>query len=639
MRLLAATVLGLLFVSPERADRPAPMQFGAVREIAPGVFFRYSSISPTDPNVFGGSNHAWVVFEDHVVVIDANFPREAADVVAAIRKTTDKPIRYVLDTHHHGDHAYGNVVWAKAGATIVAQRNCARLLRLNGPAEFAAAGKGPTGRKDVAATVLKQPSLVFDDRLVLDDGTQRVEFLYLGHSHTIGDAIAWLPKHRILCTGDACVNGPYNYMGHAHSASWIRCLEKMQALDPKLICPGHGLPEGPELLRKQQRYFVELRQQVRQGIDKGQEVEDIVKAIDLPWYKEWTTVPPAADNVRHVYNEFMGLVAPWEFEYDLGILAGPSPTKDTPGWTKPKRIVVPAGLTPAQLTGLKRAAPVIEFVPARSAEEAARLVDDADAVLGHATTEVVAAGKRLRWVQAAPGGVTPELMRALNGRDVTVTASERIHAPQVADATFALLLGLTRNLLGKAKIPPVELRGKTLLVLGLGGAGEQIARRGQAFGMRVLALDDEAKDRPAAVARLDRLARLREWLPEADVVVLALPLTAKHRGLLGSAELKAMKRSAFLVNAAHTSLIDLDALADVLAAGAGPRGVGLDTTDVGPLPADHPLRQQPGVLLTAHSGAPAPEAQQRLWRFYRENVRRFAAGEPLLGVVERSADR
>ncbi|MFO0926805.1 MAG: NAD(P)-dependent oxidoreductase [Gemmataceae bacterium] len=129
-----------------------------------------------------------------------------------------------------------------------------------------------------------------------------------------------------------------------------------------------------------------------------------------------------------------------------------------------------------------------------------RLVEDADAVLGHVTPEVVAAGKRLRWVQAAPGGVTPELLGALNGRDVTVTASDRVNAPQVADATFALLLGLTRNLLGKTKTPPVELRGKTLLVVGLGGAGEQVARRGQAFGMRVLALDDEATERPAAVA-------------------------------------------------------------------------------------------------------------------------------------------
>src|SRR5262249_52577781 len=193
--------------------------FNDVKEVAPGVFFRYSAISATDKDVvFGGSNNIWVVFEDYVVVIDANFPKEAADVIAAVKKTTDKPIRYVLDTHHHGDHAYGNAVFGQAGSSIVAQTNCARLLRVNGPKEFAEAGRGPTGRKDVAESRLKVPNVVFDDKLVLDDGTQRVEFLFLGHAHTAGDAFAYLPKQQLLCTGDACVNRAYNFMAHSASA-------------------------------------------------------------------------------------------------------------------------------------------------------------------------------------------------------------------------------------------------------------------------------------------------------------------------------------------------------------------------------------------------------------------------------------
>src|SRR5438309_554283 len=105
----------------KNADPPKPpaMKFNDVAEVAPGVFFRYSSISATDKSVpFGGSNNIWVVFKDYVVVIDANFPKEAEDVVAAIKKTTDKPIKYVLDTHHHGDHAYGNCACAKIGAKI-----------------------------------------------------------------------------------------------------------------------------------------------------------------------------------------------------------------------------------------------------------------------------------------------------------------------------------------------------------------------------------------------------------------------------------------------------------------------------------------------------------------------------------------
>src|SRR5436190_23621267 len=129
--LLAAVIASTQQSARTSAPPPLPeMNFNEVREISPGVFFRYSSISATDPKVpFGGCNNTWVVFKDYVVVIDANFPKEAADVLAAIKKTTDKPVKYVLDTHHHGDHSYGNNVWSKAGAQIVAHKNAARLLQ------------------------------------------------------------------------------------------------------------------------------------------------------------------------------------------------------------------------------------------------------------------------------------------------------------------------------------------------------------------------------------------------------------------------------------------------------------------------------------------------------------------------------
>src|SRR5438128_1505985 len=239
--LLIVVGLGVLTASAWAGDDLPKMKFNEVREIAPGVFFRYSSISATDKSVeFGGSNNIWIVFEDYVAVYDANFPKEAGDVIAAIRKTTDKPIRYVLDSHHHGDHAYGNAIFAKAGATVVAQANCARLLRVNGPSEFADAGKGKTGRKDIADSFLKVPDLIFDEKLVFDDGKQRAEMYFFGHAHTAGDAFLYLPQHKVLCTGDACTNGAFNYMGHSDSASWIRVLEKAQQLDVKIVCPGHG---------------------------------------------------------------------------------------------------------------------------------------------------------------------------------------------------------------------------------------------------------------------------------------------------------------------------------------------------------------------------------------------------------------
>src|SRR5713101_5282420 len=124
-------VILLALAAPVDSGGKLPkMEFNEVLEIAPGVYFRYSAISATDKKVeFGGSNNIWIVFDDYVAVYDANFPKEAGDVIRAIRKTTDKPIRYVLNSHHHGDHSYGNAVFAKEGASIVAQRNCYRWLR------------------------------------------------------------------------------------------------------------------------------------------------------------------------------------------------------------------------------------------------------------------------------------------------------------------------------------------------------------------------------------------------------------------------------------------------------------------------------------------------------------------------------
>jgi len=319
---LGAFVLAVIAAEDKpKAEKPKPpeMKFDEVKEIAPGVFFRYSSISATDTKVpFGGSNNIWIVFKDYVVVIDANFPKEAGDVIEAIKKTTNKPIKYVLDTHHHGDHAYGNCIWAKEGAKIVAHTNAARLLKANGPKQWEEAAKG---RKDIQENELKQADIPFDDKYVLDDGTQRVEFLHFGHSHTIGDAVAYLPKHKILCTGDACVNGSFNFMGHANSASWIQCLEKMEKLDIDLICPGHGKVATKDLLALQKRYFADMRTEIKKGIDAKKTLPEITDGLEMAWYKDWTgkAAKDVKDNVKHVFDELNGKI-----EHDrLGMNAAP----------------------------------------------------------------------------------------------------------------------------------------------------------------------------------------------------------------------------------------------------------------------------------------------------------------------------
>jgi phosphoglycerate dehydrogenase-like enzyme/glyoxylase-like metal-dependent hydrolase (beta-lactamase superfamily II) len=653
-------ILALLLTTGAAVGQDVPkMKFNDVKEIAPGVFFRYSAISATDDKVvFGGSNNIWVVCEDYVVVFDANFPTGAKEVVEEIRKTTNKPIRYVLDSHHHGDHAYGNAVFAKEGATIVAQVHCAHWLRTKGAKEFEEAGKPPAGRPDLRDSFLKQPSLVFDDKLVIDDGKQRIEFLHFGHAHTVGDAFMYLPKHKILCTGDACVNGAFNYMGHADVASWIRVLEQAEQLDVNIVLPGHGPPDTKALLTRQKKYFVELRQQVRNGINERLDFQAIKKSINLPWYKEWTGVPPAVDNIKHVYAEMTGLVPPADLVEDFGIYEGPSPTKDSPGWTKPKRILVP-NLMPSRLAELKAIAPEVFFVPVKTAAEAAKEAGDADAVLGFCTPDIVKAGKKLRWIQVAHAGVEKDLFPELIKSDIVLTNTQRLYGPNVADQAFALLLSLTRGLSKamhpqlitpgkdgpidlnkhwnylKNSVDPQELHGKTMLIVGLGGLGTQIAKRADAFGMRVIAVDPNDKIvKPAFVFSLQTPDKLLGLLPQADVVVLACPLTEQTRGSFAKAQFKAMKQSAYLINIARGGIVKTADLLEALQS-KGIAGAGLDVTDPEPLPNDDPLWKLHNVVISPHVGGQSAGAQDRQWRLFRENVRRFVAGERLLCVVDK----
>jgi glyoxylase-like metal-dependent hydrolase (beta-lactamase superfamily II) len=269
-----------------------------VKELAPGVYFRQCQ---TDP-VFKGCNQGWVVFRDFVLVIEANFPDQAEEVVREIRKQTDKPIKFVFDTHYHGDHADGNMIYTAVGATPIAAERSKPLFETKGIAGFQQSQKSKPelyGKLKYAT-----PGLYFPNKLVIDDGTQRVELLYFGHAHTAGDAVAWLPDHGILFTGDACVNGAFNYMGDSDLASWVNVLGQMQELPVKTLCPGHGELSDKTLLAKQQKYFVDLKAAIEKLAGAGKSLDEIKKELELPGYKEWTGVDikTRTENIEHVHG-------------------------------------------------------------------------------------------------------------------------------------------------------------------------------------------------------------------------------------------------------------------------------------------------------------------------------------------------
>lgn len=270
-----------------------------VTEVAPGVFFRKMQWKPQ----FIGCNQGWIIFDDFVLVIEASFPNQARELVKEIRKTTDKPIKYVFDTHWHGDHADGNPVFIAEGASAIASEQSREQFVQKGIPYF----EQQMQQKPDEYGGLKYgvPALYFPRKMVIEDSTQRVELIHFGHGHTPGDAVAWLPRQGILFTGDSCVNGPFNYMGESDTASWIMVLTEMAKLPIKKICPGHGDASDASLIERQRRYFVELRQSVQEGIAAGKSVDAIKASISLDWYKEWTgaAAKEQTENIEHVHRE------------------------------------------------------------------------------------------------------------------------------------------------------------------------------------------------------------------------------------------------------------------------------------------------------------------------------------------------
>ena len=258
---------------------PCSGEVNKVDKVAPDVYFHEGDLSG-----HGHCNNGWVIFEDYVLVIDGNFPSGAQEIIPKIKAITTKPIRFAFDTHHHGDHAYGNQIWVDNGATPVAHTGVIEEMKKYETGHY---GDKPgrwedtaKTRPDVAATKLKPPTLLFKKDMIFDDGKHRVELIHFGVAHTHGDGFAWLPKEKILFTGDACVNGPYNYVADGNVEEWVATLEAARQLGAQTICPGHGPRGTAGVLADQKQYFVELRKEVKKLVDQKKNPEEVKRAVN-----------------------------------------------------------------------------------------------------------------------------------------------------------------------------------------------------------------------------------------------------------------------------------------------------------------------------------------------------------------------
>jgi cyclase len=244
--------------------RGASGQDLAPQKVADGVWFLVGDSSK------GYSNTTIIEMESYLVVVDANYPGRAKELLTVVKGLSGKPVRYVFDTHAHGDHSYGNSVWTAAGSTTMAFRGVVTEMDRWEPARWQAAMGKRDDVRDTGDRDVQRPRKVIDgDTFVLKDKIREVRFLYLGWGHTPGDGYVWLPKERVLCTGDAAVNGPRNKLLDANIANWPDVLDKALALKPLYVLPGHGEAGGAEILSGQETFLRDLYREVKLQTDAG----------------------------------------------------------------------------------------------------------------------------------------------------------------------------------------------------------------------------------------------------------------------------------------------------------------------------------------------------------------------------------
>jgi len=318
-----------------QAQTPAPQAAYRFQQIVPGI---YSAIGTGTMNV--GSNSAVIVNQDDVLIVDSHIsPESGRAMLQELKAITDKPVRFLVNTHFHYDHVNGNQAFSPAVDVIGHEFTRRKLtpailekgmfadllkgmpkqlddLRARAAAEADAAAKARLDQQLRVQTAfgasLKElkvtpPNVTVDDRLTLFRGDREIRLLYLGHGHTAGDLVVFLPKERVLCSGDLLVNGVANLID-GFVDEWPDALEKLKALDFVDVIPGHGEPfKGKERIDWFQDYLRDLWKQTMALHAQKLSPEDAAARIDMRAHRgHYATIPDrpgiAVSTVSRLYE-------------------------------------------------------------------------------------------------------------------------------------------------------------------------------------------------------------------------------------------------------------------------------------------------------------------------------------------------
>lgn len=277
-------------------------------------------------------------------------------------------------------------------------------------------------------------------------------------------------------------------------------------------------------------------------------------------------------------------------------------------------------------------------------------LDDADILFAYIITpSLLAQAKRLKWFHSVVTGPDTYTFPELVSRNIHVTSPRGVYSEPIAESVLGMMLALARPLgvcikaqsqakwtaqeIYSAPLPPCELAGSTVMIVGMGGIGKAVARRCRSFGMHIIGVVRNESPHCSEADETIPFNRLHDELPRADFVVLACPLTTTTLHIINATTLSMMKRSAFLVNIARGQLIDEEALLNALRKGTI-AGAACDAFTTEPLPAGHPLFSEPNMIVTPHVSGFSNRFWEHALERFAENLTKFIEGKPLIGEVD-----
>jgi phosphoglycerate dehydrogenase-like enzyme len=296
--------------------------------------------------------------------------------------------------------------------------------------------------------------------------------------------------------------------------------------------------------------------------------------------------------------------------------------------------------------------PDLEVVQLSSYESLELEIADAEiALCRELRPNQVRAAKKLRWIHSAAAAVHALMIPEIVNSDIIITNASAVHGPVVAEHGMAMIMAIGRrfDLAVKAQTrhqwtqeeiwssapSPRDIAGSTLVVIGLGQIGTPLVRHAKALGMRVLAVREHPERGAEGADAVYAPTDLNRILPEADFVMLCAPVTPETQRAFGREQFAVMKPDAYILNVGRGALVDEPALIEALREHRI-GGAALDVTTNEPLPADSPLWDLENCMITPHTAGISPKLWERQYIYFTGNLRRFLAGQPMQGMVDKA---